>query len=60
MDGAIVIADATSLERSLYMVLQILEAQIPFVLALNFIEDARKKGIKITLITLTIMFFLLL
>ena len=47
VDGAIVIADATSLERSLYMVLQILEARIPVVLALNFIEDARKKGIKI-------------
>ena len=47
VDGAIVIADATSLERSLYMVLQILEAQMPVVLALNFIEDARKKGIKI-------------
>ncbi len=47
VDGAIVIADATSLGRSLYMVLQILEAQIPAVLALNFIEDARKKGIKI-------------
>jgi ferrous iron transport protein B len=47
VDGVIVIADATSLERSLYMVLQILEARIPVVLALNFVEDARKKGIKI-------------
>ena len=47
VDGAIVIADATSLERSLYMALQILEAKIPTVLALNFIEDAEKKGIKI-------------
>ncbi|MBN1644552.1 ferrous iron transport protein B [Candidatus Woesearchaeota archaeon] len=46
-DAAIVVADATSLERSLYMTLQILEAQIPTVLALNFIEDAEKKGIKI-------------
>jgi len=46
-DGVIVIADATSLERSLYMVLQILEAQIPTVLALNFVEDAEKKGIRI-------------
>ncbi len=47
VDGVIVIADATSLERSLYMMLQILEAQIPIVLVLNFIEDARKRGIKI-------------
>ena len=46
-DGVIVIADATSFERSLYMALQILEAQIPTVLALNFVEDAEKKGIRI-------------
>jgi ferrous iron transport protein B len=47
VDGTIVIADATSLERSLYMTLQILEAQIPVILALNFMEDARKRGIEI-------------
>ncbi len=46
-DGVIVIADATSLERSLYMALQILEARIPTVLALNFVEEAEKKGIRI-------------
>ena len=46
-DGAIIIADAISLERSLYMVLQILEAYVPTVLALNFVEDAKKRGIKI-------------
>jgi len=48
IDGAMVIADATSLERSLYMLLQILEARIPVVLALNFVEDGEKKGIKIS------------
>ncbi|MGB3478052.1 MAG: ferrous iron transport protein B [bacterium] len=47
LDGAIVLADATSLERSLYIVLQISESQIPVVLVLNFIEDAEKKGIKV-------------
>lgn len=47
LDGAIVLADATSLERSFYILLQILESQIPVVLVLNFIEDAEKKGIKI-------------
>ncbi len=47
MEGAIIVADATSLERSLYMVLQILEAEIPAIIALNFVEDAEKKGIKI-------------
>ena len=46
-DGVIVIADTTSLERSLYIALQVLEAQIPTVLALNFLEDAEKKGIRI-------------
>ena len=46
-DGAVVIVDATSLERSLYMALQILEARIPTILTINFIEEAEKKGIKI-------------
>ena len=46
-DGAIVVVDSTSLERSLYIVLQILEAQIPVIIALNFVEEAEKKGIKI-------------
>jgi ferrous iron transport protein B len=46
-DAVIVIVDATSLERSLYMALQILEAKISTVLALNFVEDAERKGIKI-------------
>jgi len=43
IDGVVVIADATSLERSLYLALQILEAKIPTILALNFVEDAEKK-----------------
>jgi len=47
VDRAIIIADASSLERSLYLVLQILEAEIPIVIALNFEEEAEKKGIKI-------------
>jgi ferrous iron transport protein B len=47
VDKAIIIADSTSLERSLYVALQILEAQIPIVIALNFVEEAEKKGIRI-------------
>ena len=47
VDEAIIIADATSLERSLYMVLQILEAKIPAIIALNFVEEAERKGINI-------------
>ncbi|MBN1225916.1 MAG: ferrous iron transporter B, partial [Deltaproteobacteria bacterium] len=46
-DGVVIIADAFSLERSLYLVLQILEAEIPCIIALNFIEDAEKKGTEI-------------
>jgi ferrous iron transport protein B len=46
-DGAIMVVDSTSLERSLYIVLQILEAQIPIIMALNFVEEAEKKGIEI-------------
>jgi len=47
VDGAIVVADAASLERSLYMALQILEAEMPTVITLNFAEEAGKRGIKI-------------
>ena len=47
IDRAIIIADASSLERSLYLVLQILEAEIPATIALNFVEEAEKKGITI-------------
>ena len=49
IDRVIIIVDATSLRRSLYMGLQVLEAGLPAVLALNFTEEAEKKGIKIDL-----------
>ncbi len=51
-DGVITVVDATSLERGLYMILQILEAQVPTILALNFVEDAEKKGIKVDCVKL--------
>ena len=47
VDLVIIIIDASSLERSLYLVLQILEAEISIIMALNFVEEAMKKGIKI-------------
>jgi len=47
IDGAIIVADSSSLERSLYLAFQVLEAEIPTVLALNFVESAKKKGITI-------------
>ena len=46
-DAAIVVVDSVSLERGLYMALQILEAEIPIIMVLNFTEDAAKKGIEI-------------
>ncbi|MBN1298567.1 MAG: ferrous iron transport protein B [Actinobacteria bacterium] len=45
VDGVIALCDATALERSLYMVLQILEAEMPVIIAMNFVEEAKKKGI---------------
>jgi len=47
MDGAVVLADATAIERSLYLALQIIEAGIATVVALNFVEEAGKKGIRV-------------
>ena len=35
------------LERNLYLTLQLLELKIPFVVALNFYEEAKEKGISI-------------
>ncbi len=46
-DAVIVVADATALERSLYLALQIIEAGLPMIIALNFHEEAEKKGILI-------------
>lgn len=46
-DGAIIVADSISLERSLYLAFQVLEAEIPVVVALNFVESAKEKGITI-------------
>jgi len=39
------LVDATSLERGFYLTLQLREAGIPLVVALNFVEDARRKGV---------------
>ncbi len=47
INRVVVVADSISIERSLYIVLQILEAQIPVIIALNFVEEAEKRGVKI-------------
>lgn len=46
-DAVIVVADATALERHLYLALQIVETGRPTVIALNMIDEARKIGISV-------------
>lgn len=46
-DGIINIIDGTSLERNLYLTLQLAELEIPMTVAVNMIDEAKKLGIKI-------------
>jgi len=46
-DRVINILDATNLERNLYLTLQLLEKNIPVIVALNFWDETRHKGINI-------------
>jgi ferrous iron transport protein B len=43
-DGIINILDATNIERNLYLTLQLMEMQIPMVLALNMMDEVRGNG----------------
>ncbi len=43
-DGIINIVDATNIERNLYLTLQLIEMQIPIVLALNMMDEVRANG----------------
>lgn len=43
-DGIINIVDATNIERNLYLTLQLMEMQIPMVLALNMMDEVRNNG----------------
>lgn len=47
VDAAIVVADATHLERTLYLALQVSELKLPVVLALTMIDLACSQGISI-------------
>jgi ferrous iron transport protein B len=47
-DAIINVVDASALERNLYLTLQLLELGSPIVIALNQVDFAAKKGIKIT------------
>ncbi len=46
-DVVINVVDATNLERNLYLTVQILELDVPVVLALNMTDDLHKNGEKI-------------
>jgi ferrous iron transport protein B len=41
------VVDASALERNLYLTLQLLELEVPLVMALNQVDFAAKKGLKI-------------
>ena len=46
-DGIINIVDATNLERNLYLTTQLLETDVPVIIALNMIDEVEKCGDKI-------------
>lgn len=46
-DVVINVVDATNLERNLYLTVQLLELEVPVVLALNMHDDLRKTGAQI-------------
>ena len=46
-DGIINIIDATNLERNLYLTTQLLEMDVPVIVALNMIDEVEKSGDKI-------------
>ena len=52
-DLVINVVDASNLERNLYLTVQLLELDVPVVLALNMMDVARKRGIDIDSIKLS-------
>ena len=46
-DLVVDVVDASNLERNLYLAIQIMEMQVPFVIALNMVDIAEKRGIDI-------------
>ena len=51
-DAIVIVLDATNLERNLYLALQVLDRGFPTVVALNLMDVARNRGIKIDIKTL--------
>lgn len=48
-DGAVVVCDATCLERNLNLVLQVLELQPRTVVCVNLLDEAERKGVRVDL-----------
>lgn len=51
-DAVIAVLDATNLARNLYLVLQLLDLGFPVVIALNFSDEAERRGIHIDAVRL--------
>jgi ferrous iron transport protein B len=47
VDAIINVVDATALARNLYLTLQLIELGLPVVVAINFTEEAKRKGIEV-------------
>lgn len=45
--AVIVVVDATNLTRNIYLALQILDWEVPTIIALNMMDEARKQGLQI-------------
>jgi ferrous iron transport protein B len=52
-DAIICVVDATNLERNLYLVVQLLELDLPLVIALNMSDQTRSRGIDIDIAQLS-------
>ena len=48
-DGAVVVCDATCLERNLNLVLQVLELQSRTMVCVNLLDEAERKGVRVDL-----------
>lgn len=52
-DGIINIVDATNIERNLYLTLQLMELQVPMVVALNMMDEVTASGASIEVLKLS-------
>lgn len=48
-DAAVVVCDATCLERNMNLVLQIIETEVPVIVCVNLMDEAEKKKIRVDL-----------